>query len=85
MLRLSPPGVQVQPILEAGPVCNIDGFLDALAQLETSNDFLVQHGSLSAVQMAIAHSQVGVSWGVCVFCLGGRRGKRSDFKLKPEP
>lgn len=48
---------RVQPILEAGPVCNLDGFLDCLTQLEASNDFLVAHGSLAAVRAALEHSQ----------------------------
>lgn len=37
---------------------DLDGFLDSLTQLEASNDFLVQHGQLAAVQAAIEHSQV---------------------------
>jgi hypothetical protein len=49
---------QVQPVLEGGPVSNLDGFLGALGQLEASNDFLVQHGQLAAVRAAIEHSQV---------------------------
>jgi hypothetical protein len=36
----------------------LDAFLDALAQLEASNDFLQQHSSLAAVQAAVEHSQV---------------------------
>jgi hypothetical protein len=39
-------------------VRNLDGFLDALAQLEASNDFLMQHSQLAAVQAAVEHSQV---------------------------
>eukprot|EP00878_Enallax_costatus_P013220 GHUV01013820.1.p1 GENE.GHUV01013820.1~~GHUV01013820.1.p1 ORF type:complete len:538 (+),score=189.34 GHUV01013820.1:921-2534(+) len=48
---------RVQSVLEAGPGKDLDGFLDALSQLEHSNVFLQQHGSLAAVSQALAHSQ----------------------------
>lgn len=53
----SHPYAQVQFTLEAGPAKNLGAFLDGLQQLERSNTYLQDHGSLAAVRNASQHSQ----------------------------
>eukprot|EP00877_Chromochloris_zofingiensis_P001608 jgi/Chrzof1/11448/Cz05g37010.t1 len=48
---------RVQFTLEAGPAKNLGAFLDGLQQLERSNTYLQDHGSLAAVRNASQHSQ----------------------------
>jgi hypothetical protein len=47
----------VQAVLEAGPAGNLKIFLDALQQLEASNDYLQKHNRLAAVKSAVQHTQ----------------------------
>eukprot|EP00775_Hariotina_reticulata_P010615 gene10615-10773_t len=49
---------RVQGVLEAGPASNLECFLDALQQLEASNDYLQKHNRLAAVKSAVQHTQV---------------------------
>lgn len=72
----------MQAVLEAGPVRDLEGFLDGLAQLEASNDFLLQHSDLAAVRGAREHSQVRGGRG-CL-CGGGSRHRHAPVHCRDD-